>query len=198
MRSRSVDLRKEAGRTTREQLLSSATALFARQGFERTSIEQLLRETGVSKGALYHHFRSKEAVFRAVVVRLEERISVALTAAAGSAATPLEALENGCAAWLRLARNPEVRQIVLIDAPSVMGWQAWRELDEQHGFGLLKIGLAAAAPSLTEDRLNLCSHMLLAMLIEAGLLVARSSRPAKTELQAKEILERVLRQFVER
>src|SRR4029450_4226177 len=92
----------------------------------RTSIEAVLREAGISRGALYHHFSGKEALFEAVLEQVGADIATKLAAAARDASDPVEALRAGCHAWLRLARDPTVRRIVLVDALPVVGWGKWR------------------------------------------------------------------------
>src|SRR5215831_15092246 len=114
------------GEATRAQLIAIATRLFASRGYESTSIEAVLHEAGVSRGSLYHHFRNKQALFEAVLDAVEIRIGEATLAAAAEASSSAEALRAGCLAWVQLAGDPVVQRIVLTDAPSVLGWSAWR------------------------------------------------------------------------
>jgi AcrR family transcriptional regulator len=150
--------------------------LFTEEGYEGTSIELVLQKCGISRGALYHHFVNKEALFEAVLEEVESRIVQQVGAAALDATNPFEALRAGCATWLKLAHDPTIRQIVLIDAPSVVGWVAWRELDNRYVLGLLKDGLnrAAAEGWGSADLVDIHAHILLAALTEVALLLARS------------------------
>lgn len=193
-----MDQRSSRGQATRQRIIGIATRLFAAEAYEGTSIELVLRECGISRGALYHHFNSKDVLFTAVLEAAEARIAKTVGAAAQGAANPLDALRAGCAAWLQLARDPTVRQIVLIDAPSVVGWQAWREIDGRHGLGLLKagLGMAAAAGRLQENMVDLYAHMLLAMLIEVALLIARSEDGVAATRTGQEAVEQVLSRLV--
>jgi len=169
----------ERGLKTRQSLVATATALFAESGYEATSIEAVLRDSGVSRGALYHHFDSKEQLFETVLEALEAELAQATVKAAQGIADPAKALRVGCDTFLNLAQTPKVRQIVLIDAPAVVGWQKWREIDARHGFGLLKAALASAAESgrVRRDLVDTFAHMLLAALFEVALMVSRAADP---------------------
>jgi AcrR family transcriptional regulator len=178
----------EKGRSTRQRIIETASRLFAVSGYEATSIDAVLTASGFSRGALYHHFASKEALFEAVLETIEEGIAAATVEAARGIADPVAALRAGGNAWLELARDPTVRQIVLIDAPAVMGWEKWRAIDARHGFGLLKAGLKNAARDgrMRENRVEIFAHILLAALIELALLIARAEKPARALRGAQE------------
>jgi AcrR family transcriptional regulator len=180
-----MDRRIDRGQVTRQRLVESGTRLFTEHGYEATSIEMVLHDTGVSRGALYHHFDGKGSLFAAVLEATEARVAAVVASAAGAAgADPLGVLRAGCDAWLRLAASDAaVRRIVLTDAPTVVGWSAWRAIDDRYALGLLKAGLsaaAAAAGSVRRESIDVAAHLLLATLIEAALLIARSDDPAAT------------------
>ena len=174
-----MNLKVERGLATRRQLLATATELFATQGYEATSIDNVLEAAGVSRGALYHHFPGKEALFEAVLESVEEELAAEVVIAAGAAEEPRLALQAGCLAWLQRLRDPVIRRIVLVDAPAVVGWQRWREIDECHWFGLLKSALAEALPPsrLEAASLDVLAHMLLAALNELAFVIARAGDP---------------------
>ena len=164
------------GEATRTQLIVIATRLFADRGYEDTSIEAVLREAGVSRGSLYHHFASKEALFEAVAEDVETSVGAQTLAAASGSGGPVAALRAGFLAWIRLAGDPVVRRILLIDAPSVLGWERWRSKDEQHALGLIRAVLQVIADEgkLRPDLVGTLAHVLLASVNEVALLVARS------------------------
>jgi AcrR family transcriptional regulator len=190
-----TDRRVERGQVTRRQILDVATRLFTQRTYEGTSIDAVLEETGLSRGAFYHHFPSKAALFEAVLESVEERVGATLQAAAAAEEDPVEAIRAGCRAWLDLASDPTVLRITLLDAPSVVGWDRWREIDERHGFGLLVGGLAATG-RVPDEILDATAHMLLAATLEAALLIARfgpeSSQAASTREALEELLDRLL------
>src|SRR5262245_30807619 len=136
-----MNKKAERGRATREQLVEIATGLFAEHGYEATSIEAVLRSAEVSRGALYHHFAGKEPLFEAVFEAVELDVSHRLAEAIAGVTDPVEALRTGCLHWVALAGDPVVQRIVLIDAPSVLGWQRWRELEERYGLGMTKAAM---------------------------------------------------------
>jgi AcrR family transcriptional regulator len=164
------------GEATRGQLIAVATRMFAERGYEDTSIEAVLREAGVSRGSLYHHFASKEALFEAVAEDMETSVGVQTLAAADGITEPLAALRAGFLAWIRLAGDPVVRRILLVDAPSVLGWERWRAMEEDHALGLIRLALQAIAEQgkLRPELVGTFANVLLASVNEVALLVARS------------------------
>ncbi|MFL5780429.1 MAG: TetR/AcrR family transcriptional regulator [Thermoleophilaceae bacterium] len=190
-----TDGRVERGQATRAEVLAVAERLFTELGYETTSISTVLSESGVSRGAFYHHFPSKEALFETVLESVETRVEETLRAAAAKESDPVDAIRAGCRAWLSLAGDPTVLRITLTDAPSVVGWSRWREIDEQHGFGLLVAGLRATG-RFPDELVHPVAHMLLAATLEAALLVARAGPRSKAAASARagveELLDRVL------
>jgi AcrR family transcriptional regulator len=188
----------ERGLSTREHIIETARRLFAASGYEATSTETVLQESGVSRGALYHHFENKKALFAAVLEAVEVDIASATARASVDIKDPVEALQSAFDAFLALACQQEVRQIVLSDAHSVVGWQKWREIDERHGFGRLKARLRGIALTgrMPEAMVDVFAHVLLASLFEIAFLIARSPDPAGTadvgRTAIHELLERLL------
>jgi AcrR family transcriptional regulator len=166
------------GEATRSQLLAIATRMFAERGYEDTSVEAVLREAGVSRGSLYHHFASKEALFEAVAEGVETDVGARTFAAAAEAAAdgPVAALRAGAVAWIRLAGDPVVQRILLIDAPSVLGWEKWRAMEEYHALGGIKMTLQVVVEQgkLRPELADTLAHVLLASMNEVALLVARA------------------------
>jgi AcrR family transcriptional regulator len=191
--------RAAQGRATRGQLIDVATGLFAEHGYEGTSIEAVLTAAGVSRGALYHHFAGKEALFTAVLDALNERITVQLTEIIGASADPAEAVRTAALAWIDLAGDPVIQRIMLVDAPSVLGWERWRAMDEGRTVGAMRAMLQAVADTgrLPGELVGPFAHMILAALDEAALVVARApdSRTAVAEERqaVEEFLARLLR-----
>src|SRR6266516_4869301 len=164
------------GEATRGRLISIARRLFAERGDEDTSIEAVLREAGVSRGSLYHHFPGKEALFEAVAEDVETSVGEQTLAIARGTDGPVEALRAASLAWIRLAGDPVVQRILLIDAPSVLGWERWRAMEEQHALGGIKaiLQLIAMEGKLRPALADTLAHVLLASVNEVALLVARA------------------------
>jgi AcrR family transcriptional regulator len=187
------------GRATRGQLIEVATGLFADRGYEGTSIEAVLAAAGVSRGALYHHFASKEALFRAVLEAVSDRVTAEVTEAVRDCTDPVDAMRTGAMAWIDLAGDPVIQRVMLVDAPSVLGWEQWRAMDEGRTVGAMRAMLQAVSDSgrLPQELVAPFSHMILAALDEAAMVVARApdSRAALAESSqaVDELLSRLLR-----
>lgn len=169
----------ERSETTTGELLEAAEALFTEHGFAGTSIEDIVRAAGVTRGALYHHFDGKAAVFRAVFERQQHHLARRLVAATRDEPDVWSQIRRGCEEFLAATLDPAVRRISILEAPSVLGWEQVRAIESQHTLQLLDVSLAlaesqgAAAPG---DR-QLRVHLLFGALCEAALHVARSKRP---------------------
>jgi AcrR family transcriptional regulator len=189
----------ERAASTRAKVVATARRLFAAHGYEATSTEAVLAESEVSRGALYHHFANKQALFAAVLEAVEQDITAETARAGASAADPVEALKCAFDSFLGMARRPEVRQILLTDAHSVLGWQKWREVEGRYGLGRLKAALKriAAAGRIREDMVDVYAHILLASLIEVAFLTARSADPeaaGEGRRAMRELLDRLMAQ----
>jgi AcrR family transcriptional regulator len=187
------------GRATRDQLIQVATGLFADHGYEGTSIEAVLAAAGVSRGALYHHFAGKEALFTAVLEAVSDRVTAEVSEAVSGCTDPVDAVHTGAMAWIDLAGDRVIQRVMLVDAPSVLGWERWRTMDEGRTVGAMKAMLQAVSDSgrLPQQLVEPFSHMILAALDEAALVVARapnSTTAVAEERQAvEEFLARLLR-----
>ena len=177
-----ADLRTERGRATREKLVAAGRTLFGEHGYDGTPLEAILRAADVKRGALYHHFASKEALFDAVLDQVAADVAATSAEAARAAPDPVTSLRAGCTAWLRMALDPAVQRIVLLDPPVVVGWTRWRELDEQHILGGLRTSLRriADAGRIPAGEVDVLAHMVLAAVSEAALLIARAKDPTAT------------------
>ncbi len=175
--------RTQAERTsaTRRALLDAAREQFAERGFAGTGRDQVAAAAGVTRGALYHHFGTKEGLFRAVVEELEAGLTAQVAAAAMAGTDPVDELRRGCLAFLDACLEPAVRRIVLLEAPVVLGWDAWREIDARYGLALVRSGLAGALDQVGLDpaAADPLAHLLLGALNEAALLVATADDPVR-------------------
>jgi AcrR family transcriptional regulator len=193
-----VNKRVEQGQATRKRLVEVATRLFAERGFDGTSVEAVLDAADVSRGSLYHHFASKEALFEAVFQAVEDRIGqeILTTAAAvaGALEDPMIGLRHGSLTWVKLAGDPVVQRIVLIDAPAVLGWERWRELEEQHALGTIKFAMQGAAEQgrVQPELVDVYAHMLLATVNEFALMIARADDQAEATRTAERAVDEVL------
>lgn len=194
----STDGRVARGRTTRDRLLGAARTQFGEHGYDATSIETILVQAGVARGALYHHFASKEVLFDAVLDQVIAELAAGVRGTAQAQADPAAGLKAGCLAWLQLAADPAVQRIVLLDAPSVVGWTRWRTIDDQHTLGATKTALRrlAEAGRLPTGAADVLAHLVLAAVGETALLVALAEDPAAAlpvaQLALEVLLDRLL------
>ncbi len=168
----------ERTEVTRGRLISTARRLFAAKGFAATSTEEILSEAQVSRGALYHHFANKKDLFQAAFEAVEDELTAKIleVATAGGQTDPMRILEVGFDAFLDQCLNPEVQRIVMLDGPTVLGWDAWHELDERYAFGTIKAVLTVAADMgrIDATAVDPLSHLLLGAIMQAGMVVARA------------------------
>jgi AcrR family transcriptional regulator len=188
----------ERGRATREQLIEIATPLFADRGYENTSIEAVLQESGVSRGALYHHFAGKEGLFQAVHEAVEAKIDQEIARATEGVDDPVASLRAGCLTWVRLAGDPVVQRILLIDAPAVFGWTRWREREEQYSLGMIKVALQAVSDTgrLPADLVTPFAHMLMAALNEIAIVIARAADTDDATREGEDAVEALLQRLL--
>jgi AcrR family transcriptional regulator len=188
------DLRSQA---TRRQLVSSARALFGTRGYAGVGTEEIVRAAGVTRGALYHQFRDKADLFAAVAEQVEAEVSERIAAGARTAADPAEALRAGARLFLDACAEPEVERIILLDAPAVLGWEAWRALAGRYGLGLVRLGLQSAidAGAIVPQPVAPLAHILIGALDEAALYVAGAEDHAAAKQECAAIFDRILRGF---
>ncbi|MFN3512893.1 MAG: TetR/AcrR family transcriptional regulator [Phenylobacterium sp.] len=163
---------------TRAALLGEARKLFAAQGFAATGTEAVLAHTTLTRGALYHHFADKQALFAAVCETLHAEGAQTIESAAAAAPNAYEAVIQGSLAFLDFMVRPDVRRILLIDAPSVLGWAQWNEMDRRHGYGLLIEGVeeAVAAGELRGEP-DILAVMINGALNQAAVWVGQANEP---------------------
>jgi AcrR family transcriptional regulator len=183
--------RREA---TRAALLAAARALFAERGYADVGTEEIVQRAGVTRGALYHHFTSKQDLFRAIYELVEQELTARIAAGVSGGEDPIELLRQGAAMFLDACLEPEVQRIALVDGPSVLGWQTWRAIGQNYGLGLIEAALQNAIDSgaLPEQPVRPLAHVLLGALDEAALLVARADDVKKTRQEVGETLDRLL------
>jgi AcrR family transcriptional regulator len=133
---------------TRTALISAARQLFAEKGYAETSTPEIVKAAGVTRGALYHHFDDKVALFRAVVAEEYTRVAEDITAAAAKVAgTAVEALQQGGRAYLGAMQDKGRVRIMLLDGPAVLGHSELGSIDRETSADALRLGLAEAMRS---------------------------------------------------
>jgi AcrR family transcriptional regulator len=186
----------ERSQSTRKALVVAARPLFAERGYAGVGTEEIVRAAGVTRGALYHHFDGKRELFEAVYEQIEVELAERIAAGAleANASSPLEAMRAGAEMFLRVSTEPEAQQIVLLDGPSVLGWDRWREIAAAHGLGLIEATLQSAieAGAIDPQPLRPLAHVLMGALDEAAMLVARAEDPDQMRAEVGQTLGALL------
>lgn len=176
-------------------LVDAARELFADRGYANVGTEEIVKRAGVTRGALYHHFRGgKEELFRAAVVQVSAETAQRVRDTARATPDPWEALVNGIDAFLDACARPEVQRILLVDGPAVLGWDVWRAIDADYGLGLLEGALQRAidAGRLPPQPARAAAHVLLGALDEAAMVVARADDALAARQEMGQTVHRLL------
>lgn len=184
----------EQSQITTSHLIEVGRILFTRDGYTNTATEDIVQQAGVTRGALYHHFESKEGLFKAVLLKIQQEVGAKVELAAAQTADRWLQLKLGCQAFLEASLDPQVRQIMLIDAPSVVGWDTWRQQDAENSMA----GLQSLLQDLFEQGvlipqpMEALTHLLSGAMNEGALWIAKSKDPDKALTDALSVLNHLL------
>jgi AcrR family transcriptional regulator len=177
---------------TREALLTAARGLFAAHSFAEVSNDAIVAAAGVTRGALYHQFADKTALFDAVLDAVEADIARRLTesVAAAGITDPVEAMRHVIRTWLDICAEPEIHRIALLDGPSVVGWARWREVCQRHVFGLAQALLVHGIElgRIRPQAVRPLAHIFMGASDEAALYVAEAADRAQARAEMIEVL----------
>jgi AcrR family transcriptional regulator len=168
--------RAQQAADTRAQLIQAGRALFAERGYAGVGTEEIVARAGVTRGALYHHFEDKKDLFRAVHEQLERDLATSIGEQIAGVEDPWEALVRGVRGFLNASTDPALMRIALVDAPVVLGWQEWREIDARYSLGLVSLGLQNAMDRglLRRQEVRPLAHLLLGSITEAAMMIAHA------------------------
>lgn len=174
---------------TTSAILASARRLFAAAGFAETSVDAIAFEAGIAKGAVYHHFSSKEAILDRVVDVLQGEIAIEVRQVARSRKDLADGLARGTFAYLIAATAPGVRRILFFDGPAVLGWERWRVIDQAHFSPLIHGVLEAGLRERFEPRkVQAIGHLVAGAMLEAALVCATAENPENIAREMTEAL----------
>jgi AcrR family transcriptional regulator len=184
----------EQSEATRTALLSAARELFAQHGYAGVATERIVAAAGVTRGALYHHFRDKKDLFRAVVEQIEQESVEKIATVALAESDPWRQQLAAMGAFLDTCLEPAVQRVILTDAPSVLGVETWREIEAAYGLALVKAGLQQLldAGLIDQQPIDPLAHLVLGAMAEAGLLIARAQDPRAARAEVGASVERLL------
>ena len=187
----------ERSAATQQALIAAARRLWGERGYAEVGTPEIAEAAGVTRGAMYHQYSDKAALFRAVVEAMDVEILERLEAAVVGAQpkTPADTMHAMANAWLDIAREPEVRQLMLLDAPSVIGWTEYREMSQQNSVARAEQLLAAAieAGQLKPQPLRPLALVLLGALEEAAMYLARAENPDEARAVVRDLIDGLLR-----
>jgi AcrR family transcriptional regulator len=194
---RTATRRTQGERTaqTRAALITAARRLFGAEGFAEVGAERVAREAGMTRGALYHQFTDKADLFAAVLDQAEAEIAqrVAGAVAGLDPADTTGVLLAGAGAWLDASTEPDLQRIVLLDGPSVLGWDRWREICLRHTVGLIAALLQDGIDrgSLPPQPVQALTHVLVGAVDEAALYIAQAHDGAAARADMDIVLRRL-------
>ncbi|MFG1752806.1 TetR/AcrR family transcriptional regulator [Streptosporangium sandarakinum] len=171
--------RAEQREQTRRALLRESRRLFAAEGYGAVGLSQIVSAVGVTKGALYHHFDDKTALFRAVLAQVQEEVGRRVATTADAEPDPWDQFVAGCHAFLTASADPAIQRIMLIDGPAVLGWNEWRAFDEATSARHLTDALTRLieAGIIARQPIAPLAHLLSGAMNEAALWLATSADP---------------------
>ncbi|ROS40506.1 TetR/AcrR family transcriptional regulator [Amycolatopsis thermoflava] len=181
---------EERSQSTRAALVAAARELFAERGYQAVPADEIVRAAGVTRGALYHHYGDKQGLFRAVFEQLELEVTAEVEAATKDAPDLATGLLFALKAFLDACERAEIRQISLIDAPAVLGWTTWREIEAEHGLGLV-IGVLREAVEqglIKPLPVDVLAQLVLSAVNEAALMITHADNPAQARSDAEQVL----------
>jgi AcrR family transcriptional regulator len=173
------DGRAERGEATRATVIAAARELFAERGYAAVGTNEVVERAGVTRGAMYHHFPGKKDLFRAVYEEAERQLVEDFATRLGDIDDPWDALVTGMRGFLDLCTEPELMQIGLIDAPSVLGWKEWRDIGTRYAMGVTTLALQSAmdAGVLRKADVKQLAHLIIGSLGEAAMVLANAEDP---------------------
>jgi AcrR family transcriptional regulator len=186
--------RAEYAESTQIAIVEAATVRFAADGFAGSSIDAIADTARVTKGAIYHHFADKSALFEAVFIAIEDQLVETVILGLASIDDPRAQLSNGIDLFLAACCDERFRRIALEDAPVALGWARWKELEESRFLALVIAALRALAGPVGVDarNLELEARMVLAAMGEAGLAVSAADDPDAERQRAGALLLRLV------
>ncbi|WP_116206299.1 TetR/AcrR family transcriptional regulator [Amycolatopsis circi] len=190
MRSRRLDYSE----STRSALVDSAVELFTKRGYAGTSLDEVAKRARVTKGALYHHFSGKQALFEAAFEQVESLVYDRLQKIMTGDGAPWERAMGGLQAFIRSCLDPSYQRIAIHEGPVVMGWERWREAEEQSSFGLVRSGLQLLvdAGEVEPVPVDLTARLLFGALSSAATEIAGAADPKKVGAEIEDVIMRML------
>ena len=178
----------DAARTA-ERIIVAAVARFTADGYATASIDDIAREAGVTRGAVYHHFGSKQGLLRAALQAAHEQVAAHVVKQAQSHADPMGQLRAGCHAFIEAVTSTEMTGLLLIEAPAALGWASWREFDAAASVKELRDALTAV---VANEDVEAMTQLLSGAMNEAALWLAQRPRDDEARAAISRSLDRLI------
>ena len=187
---------EERSAATRVALIAAARRLWGMRGYAEVGTPEIATTAGVTRGAMYHQFADKAALFREVVEAVEQDVMARMgtLVAESGATTPADAIRAAVDAWLEVSGDPEVRQLMLLDAPSVLGWAGFRDVAQRYSLGMTEQLLTEAIRTgqLARQPVRPLANVLIGALDEAAMLIATADDPKRMRRETRQVLRRLI------
>ncbi len=163
-------------------------------GYTETATEEVVRRARVTRGALYHHFRDKQDLFKAVLDELQVKLAASVKAVAARQPDPWRSLVAGCHVFLDACLDPAVQQILLIDAPAVLGWEGCREADAMYYLDAVKAAIQASIDEriIAPQPVDALARIILGALNEAAMLIAHADDEKAARRYVSDVIDKLL------
>jgi AcrR family transcriptional regulator len=180
-------------------ILDAGRYLFTLRGFEGASVDEIAGAAQVAKGAVYHHFASKELILAQVFEEMTAELAGLVAPAARAGTDVLDSIRRGTLKYLTLISGDEYRQVLLIDGPRVLGWEYWREIDARYFGGNMNSPLGATLRGrATAREIEALGHLIAGAVSEAALVCASSDDRAGAAKDLSAALQKMLAPFFAR
>lgn len=182
--------------STRRALITQAEKLFTTQGYASTSLDTIVKKAQVTKGALYHHFSGKQAVFEAVFEKIEGDAAKRIRKQLRGVRDPWEKAMTGLHAFLEVVQDPGYQRVVIQEGPAVLGYERFREQEERSSFGLVQEMVRAVldetASNLSDAEVQTFSRIFWGALSAAGESVSDAADPKAIVAQVESAVALIL------
>ena len=191
----------ERSAATQHALITAARKLWGERGYDAVSTPEIAEAAGVTRGAMYHQYSEKNQLFLAVLEAVETELMRRLASAVAAAEpkTPADALRSSADAWLDIAQEPEIRQLILLDAPRILGWGGFREISLRYALGMTEQLLSAAieAGELRAQPVRALATIMIGALDEAAMTIANAEEPEREEAEVRIVVHNLIEGLLE-
>ena len=186
--------RQEYSASTRRALVDVATELFSQQGYAGTSLDEIVAGARVTKGALYHHFSGKQALFESVFEKIEESAAQDIHTAVRGSDDPWGKALGGLRAFLDVLQEPAYRRIVIADGPAVLGYERYREQEERTTFGIVQeiVSSVLSGYELEPSMVETFSRVFFGAMSASGAAVSSAEDPRKAGAEVEAVIAYIL------